>query len=198
MGAGSNLGRPDPTTHDDGVAPLPIQTARLILRDFRASDLGAYCDLRTHPDFQRFYGPGEGSRERSVALLGEFMSWAKENPRLRFQLAIEEPNLGLVGSCGVRIKDEDRSQATFGCELGRQHWGCGYALEAGRALVEFAFSDLGVHRIQAETVAENRPALTLAQRLGMRIEKRQRDSQWSRERLRDTVTLGLLSSEWEM
>lgn len=178
------------------MARLTIRTARLILRDFQPSDRDAYCELRAHPDFQRFYPAKDVSTKRSAELLGEFLCWATEIPRLRFQLAIEEPRLGLIGSCGVRIIGDDKDQATFGCELGREYWGRGYAVEAARALIGFAFSDLGVRRIQAETLSENRPALSLARRLGMRVETRHRRGQRFQGRLWDRVTLGIDFSEW--
>ena len=178
------------------MARLTIRTARVILRDFRPTDLDAYCELRAHPDFQRFYAARDVSTKRSAELLGEFLCWATEIPRLRFQLAIEDPGLGLLGSCGVRITDDDRVQATFGCELGREYWGRGYAIEAARALIGFAFSELGVQRLIAETLSENRSALSLARRLGMRVEGRHRGGQEFQGRLWDTVTLAIVSSEW--
>ncbi len=168
---------------------LTIRTIRLILRDFRCSDLDAYRRLRSHPDFQRLYPAGDCSAERSGELLRMFLGWASEKPRLRFQLAIEVPGIGLLGSCGVRLAEEDPTEATFGCELGREHWGCGYATEAARALIGFAFAELGVHHIQAQTLSENSPAIALAQRLGMRVEVGPRSA--------GTMTLGVASSEWK-
>jgi RimJ/RimL family protein N-acetyltransferase len=174
-----------------------IRTPRLILRDFRLSDQDAYCQLRAHKDFQRFYPAHELSTERSGQLLREFLSWATENPRLRFQLAIEEPHRGLVGSCGLRISEIDRGEASFGCELGREFWGRGYALEASRALIGYGFSELGVHRVVAETLAENSSARSLALRLGMRGKRLHRKSRFFRDRCWDTITLSILASEWE-
>lgn len=174
-----------------------IRTPRLILRDFQLSDLDAYCQLRADKDFQRFYPAHDVSTERSGELLREFQRWATENPRLRFQLAIEEPRLGLLGSCELQITDADQGQASFGCKLGPEYWGHGYAIEAARALVGYGFAELGVHRVFAETLAENRSALSLARRLGMRVEKRHRESRHFRSRWWDTMTLAVLSSEWE-
>jgi len=174
-----------------------IRTPRLILRDFRPSDLDAYCQLRAHEDFQQFYPSRDVSAERSGELLREFQRWATENPRLRFQLAIAEPRLGLLGSCGLRITVADQGQASFGCELGPEYWGHGYGIEAARALIGYGFAELGVHRVLAETLAENRSALSLARRLGMRVEGRHRESRHFRNRWWDTMTLAILSSEWE-
>jgi hypothetical protein len=59
-----------------------------------------------------------------------------------------------------------------------------------------AFSELGVDRVEAETLVENRPALSLAHRLGMRIVGGAQKSRQFRGRTWDTVTVAILSSEW--
>ncbi|MGH7565354.1 MAG: GNAT family N-acetyltransferase [Gemmatimonadota bacterium] len=174
-----------------------LRTPRLILRDFVPSDLSAYCALREHPDFQRLRTERDVSTERSAELLHEFVGWAVESPRSRYQLAIEKPEDGLIGSCGVRITAADHAEASFGCELGQEHWGKGYAFEASRALIAFAFAELGLHRIHAETLANNQAALSLARRLGMRVEGRHKETRWIRGKWWDTVTLAMLDSEGE-
>jgi RimJ/RimL family protein N-acetyltransferase len=174
-----------------------LRTPRLILRDFLPSDLQAYCALREHPEFQRLRTERDVSPERSAELFHEFVEWAGESPRSRYQLAIEKPEQGLIGSCGVRITAADHSEASFGCELAREHQGKGYALEAGRALIAFAFAELGLHRIHAETLAENQAALSLARKLGMRVEGRHKESRWIRDKWWDTVTLAVLATEWK-
>lgn len=172
-----------------------LQTPRLVLRDFLPSDLPAYRALREHPDFQKHQTERDVAPERSAELLDSFMRWAVESPRSRYQLAIEKPEDGLIGSCGVRITSADHAEASFGCELGRGHWRQGYALEAGRALIAFAFAKLGLHRIHAETLAENQAALSLARKLGMRVEGRHKEARWIRGTWWDTVTLAMLSGE---
>lgn len=174
-----------------------LQTPRVVLRDFLLSDLPAYRALREHPDFQRLQAERDISAERSEELLREFVGWAAERPRLRYQLAIEKPENGLLGSCGVRITAFDLAEASFGCELGQEHWGKGYALEAGRAVIDFAFTELGLHRIHAETLAKNQAALSLARKLGMRVEGRHKETRWIRGKWWDTVTLAMLATEWE-
>jgi RimJ/RimL family protein N-acetyltransferase len=164
-----------------------LKTYRLLLRDFLPSDLTAYSAIREHPDFRLLLNERDSSPERSAELLRQFVEWSLESPRSRYQLAIELPTDGLIGSCGVRIQSVGGSNASFGCELAREHWGRGYGLEAGRALIEFAFNELGVTRIYAETLARNPAALALASRLGMRVEMR-RD---------DKVTLEVRAWEWE-
>jgi [ribosomal protein S5]-alanine N-acetyltransferase len=163
-----------------------LRTQRLFLRDFQPSDLPAYRAFREHPEFRRLRNEPDVSPDRSAELLHTFIAWASETPRSRYQLAIEKPVDGLIGSCGVRMTATDSDDASFGCELASKHWGKGYGLEAGRAMIDFAFAELGLHRIYADTLAQNQAALALAQKLGMRVEGRHED----------TLTLAIRAPEW--
>ncbi len=143
------------------MGTLVINTERLVLRDFTQTDLPAYQALCSHSDFQRFYSEDDAAPEKAAQLLKMFTGWATEQPRTKFQLAIEIPSAELIGSCGVRITSVDEKQGTFGCELDRAHWGKGYALEASRAVINYGFAELNLHRIYAETNSENIPAIAL-------------------------------------
>jgi ribosomal-protein-alanine N-acetyltransferase len=173
-----------------------IKTERLILRDFKQTDLAAYQALCSNSDFQRFYSEEEAAPEKVEQLLSMFIVWITEQPRTKFQLAIEIPSEEVIGSCGVRITSAEEKQGTFGCELDRAHWGRGYALEASRAIINFGFTELRLHRIYAETNSENLPAITLAQKLGMRVEGELRENRWFRGRWWHTTLLSMLESEW--
>ncbi len=175
---------------------MVIKTERLVLRDFQQTDLPAYQALCSHLDFQRFYSEDEATPEKAEQLLNMFIVWATEQPRTKFQLAIAIPSEELIGSCGVRITSVDEKQGTFGCELGRAHWGKGYALEASHAVINFGFTELNLHRISAETNSENLPAIALAKKLGMRVEGELRENRWFRGRWWSTTILSILKSEW--
>lgn len=175
---------------------MVIKTERLVLRDFKQTDLPAYQALCSHSDFQRFYSEEDAAPEKAKQLLNMFIVWATEQPRTKFQLAIEIPSEELIGSCGVRITSVDEKQGTFGCELDRAHWGKGYALEASRAVINFGFTELNLHRIYAETNSENLLAIALAKKLGMRVEGELRENRWFRGRWWSSIILSILEPEW--
>jgi Acetyltransferases, including N-acetylases of ribosomal proteins len=175
---------------------LVIETERLVLRDFRQTDLHAYQALRLHPDFQRFCSEDDAAPANADYLLNMFIAQAAEMPRTKFQLAIEIPSEKVIGSCGIRITSADEKQGSFGCELGQAYWGKGYAYEAARAVIGFGFTDLDLHRIYAETISENLPAVALAKRLGMQVEGELRENRRFKGRWWNTVILSILKSEW--
>jgi len=77
-----------------------------------------------------------------------------------------------------------------------EHWGNGYAFEAAQAMVAFAYSDLGVHRVWSWCVADNLRSAHLLEKLGMQLEGRLRDNEYYKERWWDTLVYGMLENEW--
>ncbi|RJP80152.1 MAG: N-acetyltransferase [Candidatus Zixiibacteriota bacterium] len=175
---------------------ITLTTPRLVLRDFQPADLDDYRRLSAHPDFLRFYPEEQALPESVERLFNKFRGWAEEEPRRRVQLAITLPSGELLGSCGVRTTSEADREGSFGGELAADYRGRGYATEAGRALLEYGFRTLGLHRIYAETLVENRAAVRLAVRLGMQEEGVLRQNRWFRGRWWDTIILAVLEEEW--
>ena len=56
-------------------------------------------------------------------------------------------------------------------KLGREFWGRGYAVEACREMIRFAFEEMRLARIVTITDNKNLPSIRLLRRLSMRIEE---------------------------
>ena len=54
-----------------------------------------------------------------------------------------------------------------GWRLAREHWGCGYATEAGRAALAYGFEELGLAEIVSFTSRLNTRSWRVMERLGM-------------------------------
>jgi len=127
--------------------------------------------------------------------VNEFAASSVVTPRRMFQLAIVERSTeGLIGTCGLRLQ-EDR-QASMGCGLDVARQGQGFAREAVEALLGWGFGSFDIHRVFAETLADNRAAVDLCERLGMRREAHFREYRFFRGRWWDGVVYALLKREW--
>lgn len=146
---------------------LTLTSNRLLLRDFISEDLTAYIALRSDVKFQRFYSALDASVQKSHELHAMFMHDARQQPRQKYQLAIIF-NRQLIGSCGVRL--ESASLASMGCELDRAYHGKGLAEEAGKTMLEFAFTRLKLQRVYAEMHPKNVAAARLCRKLGMKMD----------------------------
>ena len=176
---------------------LTLETERLLLRDFKESDLEAYREIGSAFEFQYFYSEEDSTAERRDLLLHSYISQANEKPRIRYQLAITSKGGELMGSCGVRIESVTDRQGSFGCELGHSFWKDGFGREASRAIIDFGFRTLKLHRIYAETTSENKSALTLASKLGMRNEGELIENRFFKGRWWNTTIVAILSSDWK-
>jgi ribosomal-protein-alanine N-acetyltransferase len=179
---------------------VQLETPRLILREFRPDDAGFVLAYQSDPRYLRYY-PGETrTREDAEAFVDMFLRWQAETPRRRFQLAIVTKRPDgmedeLIGNCGVRVLWPADREGEFGCEIAPSHWGNGYSTEAGRAMLRFAFGELGLHRVRAECIAENEASARMLERLGMRQEGLLRENRWMKGRWWDTRVYGLLEGE---
>lgn len=173
-----------------------IETRRLVLRDFEVADAVAYCRLTSDPKYQRFYSEEDCSEGKSRQLVAMFAEQAQEECRMKFQMAIELKESGaFIGTAGLRIEPEQ--QASIGCGVGRAHQTAGYAEEAMAALLDYGFNIHNLHRVYAETIAENKPAIRLCKKLGMREEGRFIDNRYFKAKWWSTVVMAMLKSEWE-
>ena len=102
----------------------------------------------------------------------------------------------LVGAVGL-ILDPENDSAELGYWIGREHWGQGFATEAARAVVAWAFRSLGLHRIHASHFPRNPASGRVLRKLGMTHEGtlRQHVRKWG-EYL-DLERFGVLRGEFD-
>jgi ribosomal-protein-alanine N-acetyltransferase len=162
----------------------PVETHRLRLRHFEARDADdIYVAVYSDPEVCRYYCGETHSRES----MDEWIIYRAHQSRGNDfgLLAIEVKELGrVIGLCGLqayvadwlRMESEaDRLDHPLEVELtyalGREFWGKGYASEACRAVIGFAFEELKLRRLVTGCNPENLRATRLQERLGMRRER---------------------------
>lgn len=172
-----------------------IETKRLLLRDFNKSDTNDYCNLTRDSKYQRFYSEEDCSVEKSRLLVEQFTLQALEEIRCKYQMAIVLKETGdFIGTAGLRI--EQHKQASIGCGIGSKYQSAGYAVEAMYALLKYGFEVHDIHRVYAETISENTPAIRLCEMLGMREEARFIENRYFKGKWWSTVVLAMLKEEW--
>src|SRR4051794_2150912 len=190
---------PSPLMGRRSSSPAMIRaTERLLLRDFVPDDWAAVLAYQSDPRYLRYYEWQHRTEEDVRAFVGMFLAQQEEVPRRKFQLAITLPGSGaLIGNCGVRVRDPLLRAADIGYELDPRHWGHGYATEAARAMLDFGFGPLGMHRIAADCIAENTASAHVLEKIGMRQEGWLRKNVWLKGRWWDTLLYAILDEEYE-
>ena len=71
-----------------------------------------------------------------------------------------------VGCCGLKPREPEKKIVELGFHLGADHWGKGYATEAGRAVIEHAWSVVGASAIFAGHHPQNEGSRRALEKLG--------------------------------
>jgi RimJ/RimL family protein N-acetyltransferase len=150
-----------------------LQTERLLMRGFREEDLDAWAAICADSEVTRWVGDAEGlSREdawRQLAYLvghwelREYGQWA----------LVERASGELVGRTGL-LQPEGWPGLEVGWLVAREHWGRGFAPEAGRATLEWARATLGADHLISLIEDANERSARVAEKLGMTVEGRTR------------------------
>jgi RimJ/RimL family protein N-acetyltransferase len=146
-----------------------LQTDRLTLRLFRESDLDDYAAMCADPEVMRYLGEGKTfSRAEAWRSMAAVMGhWHFRGYGL---WAVEERVSGeLVGRVGCWFP-EGWPDFEVGWMLRRQSWGQGYATEAARVCLEYAFRRLQRDRVISLIQPGNAASIRVAERLGERQE----------------------------
>jgi RimJ/RimL family protein N-acetyltransferase len=151
--------------------PELFTTPRLVLREFTEADLDDLVELYNDPEVMRYlnggkpvprdelrdtilprlmrgyprYGGGPGCWAAQTRADGQFLGWFALTPT------------------GADRPDE----AELGYRLNRCAWGVGYATEGSTALIRKGFTDLGLTRVFAQTMAVNAASRRVMEKAGL-------------------------------
>ena len=142
-----------------------LETERLLLRPFRPPDLPLYAELNADMRVAQWLsGPLTRAESDDIA------RWANERwstDRLGL-IAVERRSDGaFLGMCGLHRQSSRPQDVEIAWRLAYEHWGHGYATEAGRAWLAYGFETLGLDRIISMTDETNARSLAVMRRLGL-------------------------------
>jgi [ribosomal protein S5]-alanine N-acetyltransferase len=177
---------------------LGLTTERLVLREFEEDDWRAVLAYQSDPRYLRFYPWTERSEASVREFVGGFLARQKDKPRRVFQVAVTLPaeHGRLIGNCGVRVNDTRQREGHIGYELDPDYWGRGYATEAARAVLAYAFEQLKLHRTLAECTADNVASARVLEKLGMRREAHFGEHEHFKRRWWDSLVYAMLDRKW--
>lgn len=183
----------------------PLQTERLTIRPIEARDLDELFVHHSDPLVTR-YIPHVRWSTRADAEPWFARVLERRDKQSAVQCVIVGRDTGdrreaVMGTLMLFNFDETSGLAEFGYLLGRAYTGQGFALEASRAFIGFAFASrnlggLGLRRLEATVDARNGASNRLAERLGFVREGLLRERWIADGELQDINLFALLNREW--
>ena len=148
-----------------------LETERLKFRQMEHKDVDLLMEIFADPIAMKYY-PSTLSREHAM----KWIDWNIQSYELHgigLWICELKENGTFIGQCGIIPQVVDgQEEMEVGYLLARKHWGQGYATEAAKALIDFGFNELGLTRIIATIYHKNDPSMRVAERIGMKFEKR--------------------------
>jgi ribosomal-protein-alanine N-acetyltransferase len=153
-----------------------LETPRLILRRLILDDLEALYVLYRDPEIRKYFPEGTLTYEETKEELEWFLNGHPQHPQLGLWAIIYKETDQFIGRCGLLPWIIDgRQEVEVAYMLDKAYWGQGLATEAARAIVEYAFDQLGYSRIIVLVDRDNAASIRVATRIGMTFEKEGED-----------------------
>lgn len=178
--------------------PVPtLDTARLRMRPFDDGDTDALFALHTSARVLRYWdAPPWTGRGRAARFLATCRQMAADGSGVR--VAVELASTGrFLGWCSLNRWNPDHRSAAMGYCFDDSAWGHGYATEAARGLLQWAFATLDLNRVQAETDTRNVASARVLEKLGFVREGTLREDCIVNGDVSDSWVYGLLRREWQ-
>jgi RimJ/RimL family protein N-acetyltransferase len=175
---------------------VSLRTERLLLRPLRELDAPALFSIFSDPKVMRYWSTppwaGIGKAYETIADDARALA-AGEHLRLGI---VRIRDAQLIGTCSLFNLVPESRRAELGYGLAHAAWGQGFMHEALVALLDYGFTELLLHRVEADIDPRNEASARSLARLGFKKEGHLRDRWVVGGEVSDSALYGLLRGEW--
>jgi RimJ/RimL family protein N-acetyltransferase len=176
----------------------PITTERLLLRPFGQDDLASFHAIHSDEEVVRWLLNDVRSLEETRAVLDRKIAAGDpqgEGDWLSAAVVLQGSG-ELIGDMSLHWASEEHAQGEIGFVFARAHHGKGYATEASRPILDFAFGGLRLHRVIGRLEPRNVGSGRVLEKLGMRREAHFVENEWIKGEWQSEVVYAILAREW--
>ena len=142
-----------------------IETPRMIVRNFQMDDVKDLQEILGDDETMKYCEPAY-SLEKTTNFFQKFCIEKKAAIA-----AVHKESSKVIGY--ILFKESEKKVYEMGWFFNRNYWRQGYAYEACKAVIDYAFDALNAHKIFAETI-DGEKSVNLMKKLGMKLEGIQR------------------------
>lgn len=155
---------------------LPILSLRTHIRLITISDLNAIHQLHSQPDVDAYNTLGiPKDLGETEAIISGWIAEHEQEWVSQYTFAIEKPADGaFIGLIALKLGPQKYRSAEVWYKLHPSFWNQGLATEVLKAVLNFGFEELKLHRIQAGCAVENSASIKVLEKVGMQREGRRR------------------------
>ncbi len=176
---------------------LPVLMGRrVVLREMRTSDAASLFALLTEQEVARFISPPPSSVEG----FERFIAWAGRQRAAGayacFAVTLADSDTA-IGIFQLRSTEPGFGTAEWGFAIGSPFWGTGVFEEGANLVLNFAFTTVGVHRLEARAALRNGRGNGALKKIGARQEGVLRKSFKRNGEYLDQALWTVLAEDWQ-
>ena len=150
---------------------LKLETDRLLIRDWEDDDADAALEIFGSADVAPWLSPAIDKVPDAATMRLILQSWIEAQPNFVVPAGrwavVRRDDDEIVGALVIRLLPPYEEDLEIGWQLRPSAWGNGYATEASRGLMSWAFKEGGVDELFAVARPNNKRAIATAKRVGM-------------------------------
>jgi len=173
-----------------------IKTDRLDLHPLSETDFDFIRTLNTRPEYFQYENEGAHNDDEIKKQFDGFLEGAKKLPNKGSIQWIVINNDVRIGEVHLWNWWEKTLEWEIGWHFLFEHWGKGFATEAARAVLRYAFASFRINRIMACPNAANIRSIALCERIGMLKEGQVREVRLLNGVYYDEAIFGILKREF--
>jgi len=165
------------------------------LRAIERDDLPQLLEWRNRPEYRQYFREYRELNSENQSMWFEKTVLGDRNT-IMFAI-VELKTQRLLGACGLCYIDWVNRNADFSIYIGADNLYIDdvYAVDAAKMLMNYGFSEVGLHRIWAEIYDFDAPKQKLFSLLAFRLDGRHRQTHWYNNRWNDSLFYSKLSTE---
>ncbi|WP_198329405.1 GNAT family N-acetyltransferase [Psychrobacter cibarius] len=149
-----------------------IETERLYLRQWQASDFAVFAEINADPEVMKYFPKlltpkvSDIIASKCQQLIAN-QGWGLWAVSLKDSTKTYDDFIGFVGLNDTHADMSFAPAVEIAWRLHKDYWGQGYATEAARAALNFAFTELSLDEVVSFTAVINKRSQLIMERIGM-------------------------------
>ena len=172
-----------------------LRGEKVTLRELRDSDAQALMAMLTTEEVAEFISPLPRTVEGFVGFIQEVHNERLLGNSFCFGI-VPDGYDDAIGLFQVRQLEPGFGSAEWGFAIGSPFWGSGAFLDGARAVIDFSFGTVGVHRLEARSIVSNGRGNAALRKVGAMQEGILRRSFQRNGRFFDQVLWSILRDDW--
>lgn len=172
-----------------------LLSPHFLLREIVASDIGSIYKGLSTPQVIAWYGISYDSIEATLAQMQWYRDIVQQQSGIWWAICRPEHPAELLGTCGFYDLDTESRNTDMGYWLHSEYWGQGIMYECIPVILQYAFKNMDIHRVEAEVEPQNLASRRLLGKLGFSYEGKRRQCEWREDHFIDLEYYSILAEE---